>query len=208
MYRILCYGDSNTWGFNPVSGLRFTEKERWPGVLRITLGDGFEVLEDGQNGRRIMGSLDLFESSVRENEPLDVVIIFLGINDLLFEKETKTGDLLNGIREMVLRLRDNFRDLHGVLPEVILIAAVPINSSQVVDGLYELEAEKVLRFSEGLRQLADTEGCGFIDSGRIIRSSEHDGVHLDASEHNRLGLFIADYMRTFLTNGNLNNRSR
>jgi GNAT superfamily N-acetyltransferase len=42
--KILCYGDSNTWGFSPVNGSRFSEDIRWPGVLRRCLGEGFTVM--------------------------------------------------------------------------------------------------------------------------------------------------------------------
>ena len=52
MIRILCYGDSNTWGFNPAKPFtRFPNDVGWPTVLRARLGDGFEVIEEGQNGR-------------------------------------------------------------------------------------------------------------------------------------------------------------
>jgi lysophospholipase L1-like esterase len=33
MRTILCYGDSNTWGYEPATGNRFPEDVRWPGVL-------------------------------------------------------------------------------------------------------------------------------------------------------------------------------
>ena len=207
MYRILCFGDSNTWGFNPLNGLRFSENERWTGVLQNNLGEGFEIVEDGRNGRRILEKNDEFSSSIILNEPLDVVILFLGVNDLLFECDTAITDLIEGIKEMISRLKSAYRDTHGVQPEIILMAAVPVNEEQVKDLLYELEAEKIIRFGEGLRALADSEGCGFIDSGRIIRTSEEDGIHLDASEHRKLGVFVADYIRTFLISRNLQGRN-
>jgi lysophospholipase L1-like esterase len=48
---VLCYGDSNTWGFRPDTKERFDEDTRWPGVLRNELGGGFRVVEEGLNGR-------------------------------------------------------------------------------------------------------------------------------------------------------------
>ncbi len=205
MYRILCFGDSNTWGYNPVNGLRFSEKERWPGVLSRTLGDGFRIVEDGLNGRRVLDSRSSFETSLNENGPLDVIIIFLGVNDICFESDIRIDDILAGISEMIRIIRGSRDSAGDIAAEIILIGAVPINEVQVEDCLYCMEAEKIVGFSEGLRHLAETEGCGYIDSGRIIRASELDGIHLEASEHRKLGLFIADYARTFLTNANLNN---
>jgi hypothetical protein len=51
MRTILCYGDSNTWGYEPATGKRFPEDMRWPGVLARELGSGFRVIEEALNGR-------------------------------------------------------------------------------------------------------------------------------------------------------------
>jgi len=51
MKTILCYGDSNTYGYNPADGSRFDHHTRWPGVLRDRLGAEFWVVEEGCNGR-------------------------------------------------------------------------------------------------------------------------------------------------------------
>jgi lysophospholipase L1-like esterase len=49
--RVLCYGDSNTWGFDPVSKKRIDYQERWTGLLQNELGEAYQVLEEGLNGR-------------------------------------------------------------------------------------------------------------------------------------------------------------
>lgn len=49
--NILCFGDSNTWGFSPDCGARYDRKTRWPGVLQDALGDAFYVIEEGLPGR-------------------------------------------------------------------------------------------------------------------------------------------------------------
>lgn len=42
--RILCFGDSLTWGSDPaISGHRLPG--RWPRVLQATFGPGYEVIE-------------------------------------------------------------------------------------------------------------------------------------------------------------------
>ena len=51
MTTILCYGDSNTYGYNPVNGLRYPKDVRWTGVLQKLLGEQYAVIEEGCNGR-------------------------------------------------------------------------------------------------------------------------------------------------------------
>ncbi len=51
MRRILCFGDSNTWGYDPATEDRFDDQTRWTGVLQAALGTDFTVIEEGLNGR-------------------------------------------------------------------------------------------------------------------------------------------------------------
>ena len=51
MKKILCFGDSNTFGFNPENGKRFDEKTRWTGILKSKLKDLYIVQEAGCNNR-------------------------------------------------------------------------------------------------------------------------------------------------------------
>ena len=51
MKTILCYGDSNTWGYNPETNSRFKANERWTNILSNILGDNYVIIEEGLNGR-------------------------------------------------------------------------------------------------------------------------------------------------------------
>ena len=53
---ILCFGDSNTWGFNPDGGGRLPHQMRWPNQLerllnRDSTGHAWRTVEDGLNSR-------------------------------------------------------------------------------------------------------------------------------------------------------------
>ena len=50
MKRILCFGDSNTYGTRPNGG-RFDENTRWPMRLNELLGPDYAVIEEGFGGR-------------------------------------------------------------------------------------------------------------------------------------------------------------
>jgi dihydroflavonol-4-reductase len=51
MRTILCYGDSNTWGYDPRTGGRYDHKTRWPMVLKKIL--------NGEMPAGIQGSFNL-----------------------------------------------------------------------------------------------------------------------------------------------------
>ncbi len=54
MPRVLCFGDSNTWGTVPGESRRYDENERWPALLKTALVTEAEVIEEGQQGRTLV----------------------------------------------------------------------------------------------------------------------------------------------------------
>ena len=91
MKSILCYGDSNTWGYDPQTRSRFPHDVRWTGVLASSLGTGYRVVEEGLNGRTTRwddpieagrNGLTFLQPCLESHLPLDLVIVMLGTNDL------------------------------------------------------------------------------------------------------------------------------
>ena len=88
MKRVLIYGDSNTYGYDPGDffGGRYLREERWTTILQKKLKDTHELIVDGMNGRQIPDvSRDqgYLEHLIRVNRPLDLFAVMLGTNDLL-----------------------------------------------------------------------------------------------------------------------------
>ena len=88
--RILCIGDSNTWGYIPGSGERYEKNVRWTGKLAQMLGENYEVIEEGMNGRTTAftdkiepgtAALDYLYPCLISQFPLDYIIVMLGTND-------------------------------------------------------------------------------------------------------------------------------
>ncbi|MBC7812535.1 MAG: hydrolase, partial [Burkholderiales bacterium] len=91
MKSIVCFGDSNTWGYDPVSKGRFARDKRWTGVLRQTLGEGYLIIEEGLNGRTTVwddpigyfkNGRDYLIPCLDTHCPFDLITIMLGTNDL------------------------------------------------------------------------------------------------------------------------------
>lgn len=116
MKRILCYGDSNTWGFTPITGARYDEHTRWTGRLQDMLGEDYCVQEEGLNARTsafddpfkpYLNGKDMLEGILVSAKPLDVLVISLGTNDLKFvdawHAAQGVGLLLDMARSMDVR---------------------------------------------------------------------------------------------------------
>ena len=104
--RVLCFGDSNTYGYAPYDG-RYAADIRWTGHLSAGLGTGWEIIEAGRNGRMIANpescwaDTDGLSAIVRYLEqPLDAIVLLLGSNDAL----VKTAAEIAGDMERLLQL--------------------------------------------------------------------------------------------------------
>ena len=56
MKNVLCFGDSNTYGYDPAgmrdgTAVRYAQDVRWCGVAQRDLGEGWHLIEEGLNGR-------------------------------------------------------------------------------------------------------------------------------------------------------------
>ncbi len=204
---IVCFGDSNTWGFNPASGERFPPNVRWPGVLKATLGSAFTVIEEGLNGRSTTvddplqphrNGLTYLPPCLESHKPLDLVTIMLGTNDLKARFRRSGSD----IAETASLLAGVARTLPvgpgGSQPRVLLIAPPPLATLTALAEMFEGGLEKSLRFSEHFRSYSAWYDVNFFDAGSVIRSSDLDGIHLEANEHHKLGLAIAAEVQRIL----------
>ena len=88
--RVLCYGDSNTYGYDPAHDGRYGETERYPRLLQAMLGNGWAIMEEGLPGRTAvfddpitegLNGLQTINPILMSHAPLDTVTIMLGTND-------------------------------------------------------------------------------------------------------------------------------
>ena len=204
MFTLLCFGDSNTWGYDPATWERYPLDIRWPGVLQNELGKSYRVIEDGQNGRTAVegktfagfntSKTDLV-STLANYSPLDLVILMLGTNDLLMRSSVSPDDVGKGIDVLLDIIRHSGAGPVSSAPTVLLLAPPPIGSlSGETDALKSAVTQSHL-FAERYASIAADFGCAFLNTGEIVRSSEIDGSHLDASEHKKLGLAVAKRVR-------------
>jgi lysophospholipase L1-like esterase len=201
MKTIVCFGDSNTWGFDPLQGLRFNRLQRWPGILRNILGDEYWVIEEGMCGRTTVYDdpvdgyqcgRDYLVPCLQSHTPVDLVIIMLGTNDLKKHLSLSVGDIAKGVDILGDLVRKTNYPGGYQAPQVLLIAPPPILETGRFKEMFAGGAEKSLRFGAYYAEIAATSGCHFINAGKFISSSPVDGIHFNAREHAKLGKAVAD----------------
>lgn len=202
---VLCFGDSNTYGAVPtlarVGRHRFSIDRRWPGVMRRQLGDGWEVVEEGQPSRTTVhddpiegahkSGLRALPICLESHMPLEVVILMLGTNDLKHRFGVTPGDISDSIEVLAKFVRQSEAGQGGVAPSLIIVAPPPM---QEVDWLGEMflgGAEKSAHLPALLRDASLRVGAQFLDAGEIVESSSVDGIHLDSDAHRILGIELA-----------------
>lgn len=209
MTTIVCFGDSNTHGADPVDGTRLPPHVRWPGVMRATLGDGYEVIEEGLNGRATVwdtplaphrrGS-DYLTPCLLSHEPVDLVVIMLGTNDLKTIYGLGAPEIAMGAGALVDQARATLAGPGGSPPAVLLVSPVPLGPATAQSDVWGFgQAMARSRELVSMYQLvAERKGVPFFDAGTVAEASPADGVHLDAAAHASLGAAIAAAVRAAL----------
>ena len=204
MKKILCYGDSNTWG--AVSGTkdkRYNQNQRWTKLLQKQLGDKYEVIEEGfrsrttafddfKGARGNRNGATFFGQCVYTHDPLDYIIIFLGTNDLksrfnanpkLSAKNIKTNyiDLINS---------DFTNDLIKK-PKIVIIAPSVVKEGFLED--FDGAEDKSKKFNSEYQEMASQNNVLFVDNENLICGI--DGVHLTEQSHNILALKLFNILQ-------------
>lgn len=213
MRNVLFFGDSNTYGFDPESraagtGERFSADVRWCGVAARELGSGWHVIEEGLNGRttvhedpyRLTTCLSggaLLPTLLKSHLPLDVVVIMLGTNDLKPVYSLGLADIARGMAVLAEAVKEFPWPSCSPCPQVLLVSP-PLTHAATRGLLAEFDAQGIVlseQLADAYRQVAELEGCDFLDAGEAARVGSFDGVHLDAAGHHALGLAIAAKLR-------------
>jgi lysophospholipase L1-like esterase len=201
MKTIVCFGDSNTWGADPLQGSRFNRLQRWPGILRNILGEQYGVIEEGLCGRTTIYEdpaedykcgKDYIVPCLQSHTPVDLVIIMLGTNDLKKRFLLSACDIAKGAGLLVDLVQQSSYPGGYQAPQVLLIAPPPIFEVGQFKEMFEGGAATSLQFGAYYAGTAAKSGCHFLDAGKIISSSPVDGIHFDAREHAKLGTAVAE----------------
>lgn len=186
MKRIVCYGDSNTYGYDAADlfGGRLSSEQRWTDQLSALLE--CNVINCGMNGRtvpRYPRSVENDLRLLRRSLPCDLLIVMLGTNDLLSDREPE--DTAEALSAFMDRLLKEYADLK------ILIAAPPR-----IGGLGAGYAEQLQEYASCCKAIADEKGLLFADASQWPLALAHDGVHLSPEGHRCFAACMYEYLKT------------
>lgn len=192
MKQVIAYGDSNTWGLNPVMKNRYPEDARWTGILRRRLLQaGFFLAEEGRCGRTtafedphrsgLNGAKEV-PRVLDRNPGAAAAIIMLGTNDCKKAFRATAEEIGAGL-ECVL---NEFE--HRISPERILVISPVILGENVwkPEKDPDFDRRSVL-VSTGLKAvyegLARRRGHLFLAASDHVSPSSYDDEHLNAEGH-------------------------
>ena len=176
--KVICFGDSNTFGYDPRSciGERYPTEVRWVDLLAKETG--WEVRNNGMNGREIPGREIVFQKST------DLLIIMLGTNDLLQGKQ---------VDEVAVRMERFLKYLHIDRSSILLIAPPPMQRGEWVQEQSLIDDSIVL--AKKYAALAARMDVHFVDAGEWGVSIAFDGVHFTEDGNRVFAHRLCDHLR-------------
>jgi len=198
--RVLCYGDSITWGYNPADGLKMNDNQRWTGVLKNGLGDGYTIIEEGLNGRTTVwddplngtykNGLNYLIPCLASQRPLDLVVLLLGTNDLKKRFSMPVTEISRGINVLVEVILKSESGRDSSAPEVLLLSPPFVHEHTGFSDEFRNSYNKSRKLPGYIKKIADKHGCNYLDTSNMVMASELDGVHPDVVEHQKLGEMV------------------
>ena len=214
--RLLCFGDSLTWGWCPPEepgrpATRYPRAERWPERMADELGAGFEVVVEALSGRttnaddptdpRLNGAAYL-PAALASHLPLDLVILMIGTNDTKAWFGRSAFDVAAGAAVL---LRQVATSAGGVgtaypAPRALLVAPPPLGEirSPWSREVFRDAAETSRGLAAQYEALAGHVGAAFLDAGKVLETGGADGIHFTAANNAALATAMAAKVRALL----------
>lgn len=207
MKKILCYGDSNTYGHNPVDCSRLDI--RWTKLLAESLGCGYEVIEEGLCGRTTvfddnftdgLNGKKMLEPVLKTHSPLDLVILMLGTNDIQLQFNQTAFDISRGVETLVKIIQNPLVYGNCSVPKILLISPILIDKSVKNSFFADLfGSDRAVNLSRELapqiKRVADLYETYFLNAADYAKASPIDGIHMDPDNHRLLAQAIENKIK-------------
>lgn len=190
--NILCFGDSNTYGYKPDGTGRFDETIRWTSLLQKKLGTDHRIIEEGLCGRTTVFSdelregrrgLDTIGIAVESHNPVDLLILMLGTNDCKTRYNASAAIIAKGLEQTIIKARKNASQDF----ELLIISPIHLGKGVGEEGFdpeFDERSELVSKhLAAEYKKIALQYQATFLDASTVAVPSETDREHLDESGH-------------------------
>ena len=205
MKNVLCFGDSNTYGYDPAgmrdgTAVRYAQDVRWCGVVQRDLREGWHVIEEGLNGRTTvrddMCHLDTNLNGIRAlpmlleaHKPLDAIVIMLGTNDVKERFGANAACIAVGMERLILKAKSV--DCWGTKqPNILVVAPPPIGAGFHDAVMGDGCVEKSAGVAEQFRIICARQNVHFLDA-KDCEFNQVDFMHLTCKGHAQLAEMLA-----------------
>lgn len=204
MKRILCYGDSNTWGY--ISGsdhLRYNSNERWTKLLQKNLGQDFEIIEEGLNSRTLCSNdnrpgkegrngFEYLKPCMDSHDKFDTIVIMLGTNELKHDFNNTPEDIVEMLDKYVNFIQNYKSQIDKTSPDII-ISGLPLVKENTdysrKEDKYKGAAEKSKKLNILLEKYCKNKHITYLNNDDLTVGV--DGVHLTKESHSALALRLS-----------------
>ena len=202
MKKVLCYGDSNTFGYNPADCSRFDEQTRWTALLQENLPDDYQVINEGMCDRTGFVNNDKgdmfsaqrhFPKVIEKIKNVHILILAVGTNDFQFKYDVSSEQIEKGLEKLIL-IAENHAKRIIIIPPVIL-------DKTVLEGYFvcQFNETSILKSQNAgniFEKLSKQFGLELFDFNKFVTPSKTDGLHYDENGHK----IIADKLTEFIMN--------
>ena len=201
MKKVLCFGDSNTFGFNPKNGSRFDKSSRWTGILQVLCKNEFNIIEAGCNNRtafsdnpagKMFTGYKILPDFFKQD--LDFVILAIGINDLQFQYNVTLDSISTGMSSLVEMVKKSLPN-----SKIVLVSPTELTENVLKSPIFstlfdETSIEKSKHLSKIYSEISEKYDCAFIDLNSIAIPSYIDGLHFEPSEQKKKKKIIFEHL--------------
>lgn len=200
MKKIICFGDSNTFGFNPNDGSRYNSNTRWTGVLAKILGEEYKIAEAGCNNRTgfflnpdglLQSGQKYLQEYLERNKDFETFILALGTNDLQSIFKIDENIAKDGLKNLITIIRKSNQKAR-----IIIISPVVLNEN-VLNGYFSYQFDETsIKASNWIQEIYENtsqkESCELLNLNKYVTPSSIDGLHFDSESHKKIANLIAN----------------
>lgn len=200
MENILCYGDSNTFGYNPKNCSRYDDNTRWTAILQKNLGKEYKVINEGMPNRTgfvdnpegiIFSSQKHFPEILSKIDSVHILILAIGTNDLMFKYKITYDSIEEGLNNLIKIANKKTKNIIIIPPTIMNENVLSGPFSSMFDKTSIAKSKEVGKI---FKQIAAQSQCKYFDINVFATPSSLDGLHYDENSHRLIADKLTDYI--------------